>query len=126
MPVDPAFLNQTEKSELPMYCRKCGKNIPDDSEYCPYCGIPTIPGDAKTNIPRLMLIAALPLIAVILICVLMVIYLPSRDNNDVILILNNTEVVEANWAADGYAYTVSFENMGLTARSVAPILSQIH
>ena len=48
------------------------------------------------------------------------------DDNDVILILNNTEVVEANWATDGYAYTVSFENMGLTARSVAPILSQIH
>ena len=46
-------------------------------------------------------------------------------DNDVILILNNTEVVEANWAADGYAYTVSFENMGLTAHSVAPILSQI-
>ena len=48
------------------------------------------------------------------------------DGNDVVLVMNNTEVVEANWAADGYAYAVTFENMGLTAYSVVPILSQIH
>ncbi len=21
-----------------MYCQKCGKTIPDDSQFCPYCG----------------------------------------------------------------------------------------
>ena len=25
-----------------MYCRKCGKEIPDDSSVCPYCGVEVI------------------------------------------------------------------------------------
>lgn len=25
-----------------MYCRKCGKEIPDDSNVCPYCGVEVI------------------------------------------------------------------------------------
>ena len=37
-----------------MYCRKCGKYIPDDSNVCPYCGEDVIAGsrpneDKQTN-----------------------------------------------------------------------------
>lgn len=246
-----------------MYCRKCGKTIPDDSVYCPYCGIPTTPGAAKTGVPRLVFMVALPLIAVtaILVCILMVVNRPSRnvaakeaaphessvytlppettaeettltepagetqqaddpdpwrhvdtmaeaeeilgfgleapemvkdfeapwiniapdcsnlwvsyhqytqehdpmyydkintvgrsiyivkypcpdgaifvspeskqklikvDGNDVVLVMDGNEVVSAEWAADGYAYDLAFENMGLTAYTVVPLISQTH
>ena len=37
-----------------MYCRKCGKYIPDDSNVCPYCGVDVITNndfreEKKTN-----------------------------------------------------------------------------
>ena len=48
------------------------------------------------------------------------------DGNDVVLEMDGNEVVSAQWAADGYAYDLSFENMGLTAYSVVPVISQVH
>ena len=48
------------------------------------------------------------------------------DGNDVVLVMDGNEVVSAQWAADGYAYDLSFENMGLTAYSVVPLISQTH
>lgn len=50
----------------------------------------------------------------------------NAGGNDVVLVMNNTEVVEANWAADGYAYSITFENMGLTPYTVVPIIAQTH
>ena len=37
-----------------MYCRKCGKYIPDDANVCPYCGVDVITNndfreEKKTN-----------------------------------------------------------------------------
>ena len=46
------------------------------------------------------------------------------NGHDVVLEMDGFEVVSADWAADGYAYTLSFENMGLTANTVVPIISQ--
>lgn len=250
-----------------MYCRKCGKSIPGDSLFCPYCGVPTDPETrtAKNGVRSLIFKIMLPLILVlaVLVCVIMVVKLsgPGRndtaeeaappqstlstlspetaaeetepaetvegtwvtddsdpwihvdtmeeaeaalgfglegpemvadfeepwiniapdcsnlwvsyhkytpehdpmyydkiitvgrhiyivkypctdglyyvssggdekliqvDGNDVVLVMENNEVVEANWAADGYAYTASFENTGLTAYTVVPVISQIH
>ena len=34
-----------------MYCRKCGHEIPDDSNVCPYCGVSTVPTDEINNYP---------------------------------------------------------------------------
>lgn len=46
-----------------MFCRKCGKQIPDDSDFCPKCGTRNVielgtggvdlskPGTAKSNVP---------------------------------------------------------------------------
>lgn len=48
------------------------------------------------------------------------------DGNDVVLVMDGNEVVSAQWAAGGYAYDLSFENMGLTACSVVPLISQTH
>lgn len=48
------------------------------------------------------------------------------DGNDVVLEMDGNEVVSARWSADGYAYDLSFENMGLTAYSVVPVISQVH
>ena len=31
-----------------MYCRKCGREIPDDSVMCGYCGTPTNPDNPYT------------------------------------------------------------------------------
>ena len=31
-----------------MYCRKCGREIPDDSAMCGYCGTPTNPDNPYT------------------------------------------------------------------------------
>lgn len=257
-----------------MYCRKCGKTIPDDSVYCPYCGIPTAPGAQKTNsgAHRLVFTVVLSVILVIavLVCIVMgirrlaankdvitteavppqstVSTLPPEttaevtetsaeeiettaaseetqkadasdpwchvdtmeeavkilgfgleapemvkdfeapwinvapdcsnlwvsyhkytqehdtmyydkiitvsrsiyiikypcpdgsifvspehkqklikvDGNDVVLVMDGNEVVSAEWAADGYAYDLAFENMGLTAYSVVPLISQTH
>lgn len=249
-----------------MYCRKCGKAIPDDSVYCPYCGIPTDPGTRKANSSahRLVFKAVLSTVLVIgvLVCIAIAIRrtapdkslnaaetqstvstLPSEttaeatetetttaseetqstnnsdpwrhvdtmeeaerilgfgleapeivkdfeapwinvatscsnlwasyhkytqehdpmyydkiitvsrsiyiikypcpdgsifvspehkqklikvDGNDVVLVMDGNEVVSAEWAADGYAYDLAFENMGLTAYSVVPLISQTH
>lgn len=48
------------------------------------------------------------------------------DGHDVVLEMDGYEVVAAEWAADGYAYTLSFENMGLTASTVVPLIAQTH
>lgn len=48
------------------------------------------------------------------------------DSHDVVLEMDGYEVVAAEWAADGYAYRLSFENMGLTASTVVPIVAQTH
>lgn len=34
-----------------MICRKCGRNIPDDSNLCPYCGEPAIKVTSGNNYP---------------------------------------------------------------------------
>lgn len=253
----------TEREKCPMYCRKCGKTIPEDSVFCPYCAVPTDPGhrNAKKGARSLVFLSTLTLIAVIaaLACVIMVIRQSDRavateetappestlstlppettetepngateetgasdpsgpwrhvdsmeeaeailgfglmapdmvkdfeapwinvapdclnlwasyrryteehdpmyydkiitvghsiyivkypcpegvvfvspdnkqkliqvDGNDVILTMDGVEVVGADWAAGGYAYSLSFENMGLTAYSVVPLISQTH
>lgn len=241
-----------------MYCRKCGKTIPDDSGFCPYCGISTVPGTRKASagIRSLARKCVLPLILLIavLVCVGMGIRRLARDRdavkdetsppqstvstlppettveetrtdpdsdpwihvdtledaenilgfgleapemvkdfeapwvnvapdcanlwvsyhkytqehdpmyydkiitvgrsiyiikspcpdgsifvspeakqklikvdgNDVVLVMDGYEVAAADWAADGYAYSLSFENMGLTAQTVVPLIAQIH
>ena len=48
------------------------------------------------------------------------------DGHDVVLEMEGNEVIEADWAADGYAYSLSFENMGLTAYTVVSVISQTH
>lgn len=48
------------------------------------------------------------------------------DGSDVVLVMDGNEVISAEWAADGYAYDLSFENMGLTAYTVVPLISQTH
>ncbi len=35
-------IKKLRKGGLAMFCRKCGNNIPDDSEFCPKCGIKVI------------------------------------------------------------------------------------
>ena len=32
-----------------MFCRKCGKEIPEDVKYCPNCGCPTDPNENTTS-----------------------------------------------------------------------------
>jgi len=41
-----------------MYCPNCGKGIPDDSQFCPYCGakIEVFTKEKKNNNKRLLLI----------------------------------------------------------------------
>lgn len=244
-----------------MYCRKCGKSIPEDSVFCPYCAVPTDPGSRNggKGARSLLFLGALTLFAVlaVLVCVLMAIrpasgdgaagvsVSPERsqsalppettqataepaiedtgaaapsapwhrvdsleaaeealgfglavpdvvkdfqepyiniapdnlnlwvsyhryteehdpmyfdkiitvshsiyivkspcpdgvvdvssdnkqtliqvDGNDVVLTLDGVEVVGADWAAGGYAYSLTFENMGLTTYSVVPLISQ--
>lgn len=66
-----------------MYCSKCGKNIPDNSQNCNYCGAPTnthkSPSQPYThedtsplsmgNFFVMMLIAAIPIVNIIILCV---------------------------------------------------------
>lgn len=68
-----------------MYCSKCGKNIPDNSQNCNYCGAPTnAPQSASNQSPYIqedtsplsvgnflvmMLIAAIPILNIIMLCV---------------------------------------------------------
>lgn len=66
-----------------MYCSKCGKNIPDNSQNCNYCGAPTnthksasqpyIHEDTSPlsvgNFLVMMLIAAIPILNIIMLCV---------------------------------------------------------
>lgn len=51
--------------------------------------------------------------------------LVNIDGRDVVLLLDNREVVEADWVADGFGYSVIFENCGLTAYAVVPVLASI-
>ncbi len=32
-----------------MFCRKCGKEVPEDVKYCPNCGCPTDPNENTTT-----------------------------------------------------------------------------
>ena len=36
-----------------MFCKKCGKAIPDDSQFCPYCGTDnlTVPVETASELP---------------------------------------------------------------------------
>ncbi len=34
-----------------MFCSKCGKEIPDDSAFCPFCGEPTKKVEPKRTVP---------------------------------------------------------------------------
>ena len=54
-----------------MYCRKCGRLIPDDSNYCNYCGVET------ETVPKKHPFLALLLIIVIILC-LVVFLISSR------------------------------------------------
>lgn len=51
--------------------------------------------------------------------------LVNIDGRDIVLLLDNREVVEADWVADGFGYSVIFENCGLTAYTVVPVLASI-
>ena len=46
-------------------------------------------------------------------------------STDVVLLLDNREVVEADWVEGEYGYSVIFENCGLTANTVVPVIAQI-
>ncbi len=35
-----------------MFCMKCGKKLPDDSKFCPFCGAPSDYGAQKGQMPR--------------------------------------------------------------------------
>ena len=35
-----------------MICKKCGREIPNDSRICPYCGAPVIQSTASGSVPR--------------------------------------------------------------------------
>lgn len=52
--------------------------------------------------------------------------LVNIDGRDVVLLLDNQEVVKAHWVADGFGYSVIFENCGLTAYTVVPVITSIH
>ncbi len=56
-----------------MYCRKCGKTIPDDSNYCNYCGGEVVT-EAPTNKNRLLI----PLLIVVIIFLLFIFLFSSR------------------------------------------------
>lgn len=51
--------------------------------------------------------------------------LVNIDGRDVVLLLDNREVVEADWVADGFGYCVIFENCGLSAYTVIPVIAAI-
>lgn len=37
---------------IEMFCMKCGKKLPDDSKFCPFCGAPSDHGAQKGQMPR--------------------------------------------------------------------------
>ena len=53
-----------------MYCRKCGREIPDDSVMCGYCGTPTNPDNPYTYGANGLGIASmiLGIVAILLAC----------------------------------------------------------
>lgn len=41
-PKSPAFLSMYKEEVSKMYCRNCGKEIPDKANFCKYCGTPVV------------------------------------------------------------------------------------
>lgn len=52
--------------------------------------------------------------------------LVTIGGSEVVLLSDNREVAEAYWIADGFGYCVIFENCGLSADTVIPVIAAIH
>ncbi len=45
--LERAFVNE---KRVAMFCRNCGKELPKDSRFCPYCGTRTLANDGKSHL----------------------------------------------------------------------------
>lgn len=85
-----------------MKCKKCEKNIPNDSKYCPYCGEKIQYKIEKNIIDRILLIVFISVIILIIVVFCMLNYISNqrkeKTSNDTNIIentvSNNTDTIE--------------------------------
>lgn len=114
-----------------MFCKKCGKEIPDDTKYCNFCGAEQSAAALTTNVPqdtsptpknntKLIIIIAVLAVAFILGVFIIAPSLSGDRNNTSAVTSSGTLTVNGDEENSIFTSTVSAETSGTTLESLIP------